>query len=215
MAEGTLTTPAAAGLAVLIPVKAFAVAKLRLAEVLVPPRRAELARQMATTVLRAAGDVPAAVVCDDEEVRSWAQGHGAEAIWTPGLGLNGAVEAGVAHLARRGATRVIVAHADLPLARDLTWVARFGGITLVPDRHGDGTNVVSVPAAAGFRFSYGGGSFARHRASATRSGLPVRIVPDVDLGWDVDVPGDLHLPGGVDLLAPPPVVPSPAEAPCR
>ena len=214
MAEGTRTTPVAASLAVLIPVKSFAVAKLRLAEVLVPARRAELARQMATAVLRAAGAVPAAVVCDDDEVRSWAVDHGAEAIWTPGLGLNGAVEAGVAHLARGGATRVIVAHADLPLARDLSWVGRFGGITLVPDRHGDGTNVLSVPAAAGFRFSYGGGSFARHRATAIRSGLPVRIVPDVELGWDVDVPDDLRLPGGVDLLAPPPLAPTPAEAPC-
>lgn len=183
-------------LAVLVPVKAFSAAKLRLGEVLSPADRAELARRMAATVLQAAGDVPAAVVCDDEEVRSWATDRGAEAIWTPELGLNGAVEAGVAHLASRGVTRVIVAHADLPLATDLAWVGRFGGVTLVPDRHRDGTNVAAVPARAGFRFSYGSASFASHRAEAARLGLPVRLLPDPVLGWDVDVPADLTLPDG-------------------
>jgi len=197
-------------MAVLVPIKAFTAAKVRLAPALDPPGRAHLARGMAASVLRAAGTLPAAVVCDDEEVRSWAVASGAEAIWTPGLGLNGAVAAGVAHLASRGARRVIVAHADLPLATDLAWVGRFAGVTLVPDRHGDGTNVACVPADAGFTFGYGPGSCARHRAEGVRLGLPVRIVADRRLGWDVDVPGDLDLPAD---LAPAPL-PEPAEVPC-
>ncbi len=180
-----------------MPVKAFSTAKVRLAPALAPEARAELARRMAATVLAAAEPLPAAVVCDDPEVRAWALRAGAEVLWTPGLGLNGAVEAAVAELARRGVATAVVAHADLPLATELAWVADFDGVTLVPDRRLDGTNVAAVPTAAGFRFAYGPGSFAAHRVEAARLGLPARLVPDERLGWDVDVPADLELPGPV------------------
>lgn len=185
--------------AVVVPVKAFTEAKLRLAPTLEPATRAELARTMAARVLRAARPLPVLVVCDDEEVRAWTERQGAEALWTPELGLNGAVEAGVAHLARRGVRRAVVAHADLPLATELAWLAAFDGVTLVPDRHGDGTNVAGVPTGAGFRFAYGVGSFARHRAEAVRLGLAARLVPDARLGWDVDVPADLEPPAHLAL----------------
>lgn len=176
----------------LVPVKAFARAKRRLAPALPSIERATLARVMADTVLRAAGPMRTAVVCDDEEVAAWAHSHGVEVVWAPGLGLNGAVQAGVDTLAETGATHVTVAHADLPLADDLTWVPRFArGITLVPDRRQDGTNVIGLPVGTGFRFSYGTGSFARHVAEARRNGLPLRVVPRPQLGWDVDVPDDL------------------------
>jgi 2-phospho-L-lactate guanylyltransferase len=180
--------------AVVVPVKAFAQAKGRLAPVLSPAARSELARSMAATVVGAAGPLPVVIVCDDGEVRSWAEALGVEVLWTPGVGLNGAVEAGVDHVAELGHDRAVVAHADLPLATDLTWVADFDGVTLVPDRHGDGTNAACVPTAAGFRFAYGGGSCARHEAEAHRLGVPVRVVPDARLGWDVDGPADLELP---------------------
>lgn len=176
---------------VLVPVKAFAVAKVRLAPALSGEERRALARAMADQVLAAAAPLPAAVVCDDEEVRAWAERAGAQVLWCPGLGLNGAVTEGVARLAAAGTTRVVVAHADLPLATALAWVAEGDGVTLVPDRHDDGTNVAGVPAAAGFAFSYGPGSFARHRAEAARLELPLRVVRDPALGWDVDLPADL------------------------
>ena len=184
--------------AVLVPVKAFALAKQRLADVLDPAARRSLAAAMAKTVLQAAGSLPTAVVCDDEEVRAWASDQGAEAIWTPGLGLNGAVEAGIAHLAQRGTHRVIVAHADLPLATDLAWLADTDGVTLVPDRRSDGTNALCVPATAGFALAYGAGSFRAHRTEAARLGLVTRLVQDAALGWDVDVPADLHVPAALD-----------------
>src|SRR3546814_8902284 len=71
--------------AVVVPVKAFSQAKVRLTPRLDPATRAELARAMADRVLRAAGTLPTSVVCDDDEVAAWAQRHGAEVIWTPGL----------------------------------------------------------------------------------------------------------------------------------
>ena len=179
--------------AVLVPVKAFGRAKLRLAPALDATARARLARTMAETVLAAAGGLPVAVVCDDDDVAAWAKAAGADVLWRPGHGLNGAVGDGVAALAADGFDRVVVAHGDLPLAVDLAWVGRFDGVTLVPDRRDDGTNVACVPATAGFRFGYGRGSFRRHGAEARRLGLSLRVVREPRLGWDVDVPDDLAL----------------------
>jgi 2-phospho-L-lactate/phosphoenolpyruvate guanylyltransferase len=180
--------------AVLVPVKAFRDAKLRLAPALAPATRAELARSMATSVVAAAGPLSVHVVCDDDEVADWAASVGAHVLWKPGRGLNGAVNEGVADLADAGIERVIVAHADLPHALELAWVAEGDGVTLVPDRHDDGTNVAAVPAGAGFTFAYGPGSFARHVVEAHRLGLDLRVVREPRLGWDVDLPADLVTP---------------------
>lgn len=177
--------------AVLVPVKAFGEAKLRLAPALPPFARAELARQMATHVVEAARPLPTAVVCDDVDVAAWARSHRVLVIWEPERGLNRAVEAGVARLGSAGARRVIVAHGDLPLASGLSWVARFPGVTVVPDRVDNGTNVICVPTATPFQFSYGPGSFARHTAEALRRGLPLRVVREPNLARDVDSPEDL------------------------
>jgi 2-phospho-L-lactate guanylyltransferase len=177
--------------AVLVPVKAFDRAKVRLAPALPAAERAALARTMAERVVAAARGLRVAVVCDDEAVAAWAGRQGAEVVWTPGMGLNGAVTTGVQHLAGTGADRVVVAHADLPLADDLGWVGSFAGVTLVPDRHDDGTNVIGVPSGCGFVFAYGPRSFERHAAEARRLGLPLRIERRPDLAWDVDVPADL------------------------
>lgn len=182
------------GAAVVIPVKNFADAKGRLAEALSPAERAALAESMATTVANAAGELPVVVVCDSEPVRAWADSVGARVLWTPDLGLNGAVEAGVADLAERGVPVAIVAHSDLPLANDFAWLTDFPGVTIVPDRHLDGTNVICVPTDSGFQFSYGAASFTSHRAEARRLGLTVRIVRDEALSWDVDRPADLDYP---------------------
>ena len=185
----------AADAAVVVPVKAFHSAKLRLADVLDPTERQALARRLAEVVVAAAAPLTAVVVCDDDEVRDWAVGAGAQVVWCPDRGLNGAVADGVAALRDDGVATAIVAHADLPLARELAWIAGFPGVTLIPDRRHDGSNVVAVPTAAGFEFAYGAGSFARHRAEAARLELPVRIVDDPALGWDVDLPADLAWPG--------------------
>ncbi len=182
------------GVAVLLPVKAFRHAKRRLAPALDPHDRAALARDMATNVVRAAQGLPVAVVCDDDDVSAWATAHGAEVIWRPGRGLDAAVADGVEELGRLGYARVIIAHADLPHALDLTWVAEFDGVTLVPDRRDDGTNVASVPTRSGFVFAYGPGSFSRHQAEALRLGLTLRVEREDRLGWDVDTPEDLVRP---------------------
>jgi len=188
--------------ALLVPVKSFREAKHRLAPLLGPEQRAALARDLGARVLAAAGDCPTHVVCDDDEVADWAVAHGASVLFTPGLGLSGAVTTGVAHLATTGVDTVTVAHADLPLAYGLDRFGEDGEVTLAPDRRLDGTNLASVPARSGFTFSYGPGSFRRHRAEGERLGLTVRAVHDWRLASDVDTPADLALlerEAGLDL----------------
>jgi 2-phospho-L-lactate guanylyltransferase len=177
--------------AVLVPIKAFGEAKRRLHLALTGTQRADLARAMADRVITAALPLPVAVVCDDIEVADWARDRGALVVWEPGRGLNGAVESGVAYLRSGGVAQVTVAHADLPRATDLAGVGDRPGISLVPDRYGNGTNVIALPSDAGFRFSYGPGSFARHQTEAARLGVPVRILDRPDLAYDVDEPGDV------------------------
>lgn len=180
--------------AVLIPVKAFVDAKARLAPALGPAERAQLAETMATTVVHAASTLPVWVVCDDDAVAAWATKVGANVLWKPGRGLNGAVAEGVTDLAHLDIGRAIVVHADLPHARDLAHLAARDGITLVPDRRDDGTNVIVLPTDSGFEFAYGPGSFSRHVEEAQRRVDVVHIERDERLGWDVDVPADLVTP---------------------
>lgn len=176
----------------LVPVKAFRLAKSRLADTVVPPGRAALARSMATAVVAAATPLPAAVVCDDDVVARWAASQGALVIWKPGLGLNGAVTAAVTDLADLGFDRVVVAHGDLPLATSFDAMLDFEGVTIVPDRREVGTNVMSIPTGTPFTFHYGTDSFALHKQEAERAGLAVRVLPDAHLALDIDTPDDLE-----------------------
>lgn len=147
---------------------------------------------MAELVLTSADALPRFVVCDDDLVAHWATDQGATVVWRPGVGLNGAVASAVSHLADCGVERVLVAHSDLPLSRGLDRLVELpSDIVLVPDRRGDGTNVVVVPAALGFTFGYGSASFPRHRAHALALNQTITIVHDHRLAHDVDTIDDL------------------------
>ncbi|MEL6893739.1 MAG: 2-phospho-L-lactate guanylyltransferase, partial [Actinomycetota bacterium] len=190
-----------AGLAVVLPVKAFGVAKQRLATVLTDDDRARLARHLATGVADVVRADPAALLvvsCDDADVRDWADGVGATVAWTPGLGLNRAISAGCDTAAGLGATHLVVAHADLARPASLLAAASPGALTVVPDRHRDGTNVMSFPSDTRIEPSYGPSSFARHLRRAQDLGIAtghqVRLLADPDLALDVDTPTDLRHP---------------------
>jgi 2-phospho-L-lactate guanylyltransferase len=182
-------------LAVLVPVKRFTAAKGRLTGVLGDSDRARLAEWMASGVLDIVAEIPTFVACDDDDVAGWATRMGAQVIWGAGLGLNGAVDDGVGHIAASGYDHVLVSHADLALPETLLDVAHEGCITLVPDRRHDGTNVMSFPAAHALRAAYGGGSFARHLEQALAvDSVPVEVRSDPHLSLDLDTPRDLAHP---------------------
>ena len=197
----------------LVPIKAFADAKARLEGALDGDARAGLARRLAAGVLAAAAPQPVWVVCDDDEVAAFAAAAGAGVVRQPAAGLNAGVQHAVEELAGAGVAVVVVAHADLPRPDGLGAVAARAGtdrVVLVPDRHGEGTNVLAVPTGGGFRFAYGPGSAAAHRAEAERLGLPVEVVADQGLGWDVDVPADLTDLADLDGPVTSPGAPRPA-----
>ncbi|MGB8858740.1 MAG: hypothetical protein WCC60_05765 [Ilumatobacteraceae bacterium] len=179
---------------VLVPVKAFADAKARLAGVLAPDLREALARWTAERVLAAAGELPVFVACDSEAVAEWATAHGAIVLWHPGVGLNAAVNRSIDDLRGHGVGHVIVAHGDLPRPQALAAIAIADTITLVPDAFDDGTNVAAVPTDFAFEFQYGAGSFHRHLHRAIAGGLPVAVRRDALLALDIDTPSDLTHP---------------------
>ena len=177
--------------AVLITVKSFHDAKGRLSETLNKSERSVLMRQMAETVIKSSGSLSVWVVCDDDEVASWAESKNVSVIKVGNPGLNTAVEKGVSTLEEAGFSRVIIAHADLPNADNLQQCSEFEGVTIVQDHKGDGTPVLVIPTGKGFRFSYGPDSFAAHTLEAQRLGLPYRQLFDPKLSFDVDEPEDL------------------------
>jgi 2-phospho-L-lactate guanylyltransferase len=184
---------ATTGAGVVIPVRAFAFGKARLAEHLDDATRTQLARRLADRVAAASGELPTVVVSDAPDVRNWARARGLDVADDPGT-LDGAAAAGCRWLEMRDRARAVIAHADLPFARSLAPLARDGArpiVAVVPCHRDDGTTVLSVPVAVPFRFAYGPGSFRRHAAEARRLGLGFRVVRDAELAYDVDVPDDL------------------------
>ena len=96
-----------------------------------------------------------------------------------------------------------MAHGDLPRPIGLAGVVQPGTITLVPDRHGDGTNVVALPTASRLRACRT--APARSAATSPRrwtAGRAVEVRRDPLLGLDIDTPADLRHPRVVEVLPP-------------
>lgn len=200
----------------LIPCKALAAGKSRLAPVLGEVERAALcASLLRQTLACALALVPAAacrLVSGDRDAVALAAAAGVAAIGDRGLGLNTALAEARAILRRaeRDASLLILP-IDLPRAsaaglRRLIGLA--GEVVAAPDRHGIGTNALYLsPAAAGrCDFRFGGASFAAHRQAAESAGLRFVACADPDLAFDLDDPEDLAawragLPDGADVLA--------------
>lgn len=182
---------------VVVPVRAFTFGNTRLAAGLDPAARAELSRNLATRSVEAAQGAPVVVVTSAPEVVAWGASRGLDVVPDPGS-LDAAARAGAVALAGRGCRRVVIAHADLPFARDYRVVTHDAGMPLavvVPCHRDDGTPVLSLPAAAAadFGYAYGPGSFRRHLAAARAAGLAVRVVRVGALAFDVDTLADVDL----------------------
>ncbi len=185
-------------LAVVIPIKAFHQAKERLSDLLTPSERLVLAKMCAEQVLRAVAGYKVFVVCDDEAVAQWATAHNAQIVWQTEAGLNNAVRAGVAAARVNKFELAMIVHSDLPLATSFSQLfsdcdldSLKTSITLVPDRHEDGTNVMILPTTSDFEFAYGRNSFITHQHLAKKCNLALRIIYDQHLSVDIDTAEDL------------------------
>jgi 2-phospho-L-lactate guanylyltransferase len=178
---------------VVVPLRSFALGKARLADVLDDSARRAFSRTMAERVVAAAAARPTVVVSSAPDVVEWARGLRLPHIDDPGS-LDAAAHAGRAWVREQGLGRVVIMHADLPLASTLDGIADDGDqpvAVIVPDHHDDGTPVLALPTNADFEYAYGPGSCARHVTEAGRCGLGVRVVHDHALGFDVDDAADL------------------------
>lgn len=181
----------------IIPVKAPGEGKQRLAGALAPAERDTIVRAMLARVVAAVQAAPAIARLALVGPSRLGIDSGVTLLAEPGGGLNPAVSEGFSHAAAAGAQRVILLHADLPqlTAEDCTALATLpaGAIGIAPDRHGTGTNALSLPLpdASGFQFAFGSDSFARHRAEAARLGLSLVEIRRPGLATDIDEPDDL------------------------
>jgi 2-phospho-L-lactate guanylyltransferase len=179
-----------------IPIKASPASKSRLSGALDADARAELVGAMLGHVVGAAREATKiARVC----LVGNAPGMPDDVTILPdaGEGLNAAVQSALSETARQGASRVVFVHGDLPLVTardfDLLAAAPAGTIALAPDRHGTGTNAISLPLpeAADFAFAFGPDSLARHRNEAERLYLRLEEIHSQGLARDIDEPADL------------------------
>ena len=187
-----------------IPIKAPAEGKTRLAEALDTDARAALVRAMLKNVVQAAEGATGIA-------RTFLVGpsrHGLPdtlpLLADPGQGLNAALASALDEITEMGASRALFVAADLPIVSsaelDVLALAPEQSIAIAPDRHGTGTNAISLPlpAARGFSFHFGPDSFAKHRKEAERLGLGVETVHSHGLARDIDEPDDL--PDAAGLL---------------
>ena len=179
-----------------LPLKTFAAAKSRTA--LDAERRAALAEAMAREVLRALAEVREleriVVVTRDPRAVTAAQAVGADVVEDPEeAGHSRAALLGLE--AARDAGRALLVPGDCPLldpAEVGGLLAGAGpGVTIVPDRHGTGTNALVLDPPDVMVPSFGPGSCARHAALARAAGARVRIVAVPTLAFDVDTAEDL------------------------
>ena len=114
----------------------------------------------------------------------------------PGTGLNDALTSAAAELQRRGATDLLVMHADLPCvtAAEIDRFVAEGeerSVVIAPDRRGTGTNALFLRLPTPFQFQFGEGSCQRHTVEATRHGLEARKIELPGMALDVDEPEDV------------------------
>lgn len=179
---------------VIIPAKAPAEAKGRLADVLDADARAGLARAMLARAVEAASGAANFALVGTSRL---GQSNTIELLPEPEGGLNAAVSSARETVAARGASRIVTLAGDLPqvISDDVKALAELhpGVIGIAPDRHGTGTNALSLPLpeALGFIYAYGPGSCAKHKAEAARLGLTMREIITPGLARDIDEPADL------------------------
>jgi len=184
----------------ILPVKSFGAAKQRLGDLLAGGSRRALAQAMFADVLTALRHVPeldeVAVVTGDRGAEWAARAERVRVLPDPAEdGQSAAAQIGVRHALARGFDRALLVPADTPLldpAEISELLQREGeGASIVPDRHGTGTNALLLAPPDAFAPCFGPGSFARHVSGAEGADVQFSVDELPSLTLDVDTPGDL------------------------
>jgi 2-phospho-L-lactate guanylyltransferase len=191
----------------ILPVKRFGAAKQRLGErpgePLSPDARRLLAEAMVADVLEALATVRGLsgmiVVTGEPRAGEMARAVGATLVDDPvDAGQSAAAGLGIAAALRAGAARVLLVPGDCP-ALDPAEVGALleqargaaPAATIVPDRHGEGTNALLLAPPGLLDPAFGPGSRARHETLARAAGAEPAIAALPSLALDVDTPDDL------------------------
>ncbi|HEX8091253.1 MAG TPA: 2-phospho-L-lactate guanylyltransferase [Blastocatellia bacterium] len=188
----------------LIPIKDPAHAKTRLAELLSPDERRNLAWAMFEDVTRAVAaskkpDRVAAVTSYQPAIE-----HARRLGWDVLVEESQASESASIDWASRalrgrGFDAVMRLPADLPLVRAedidalLSIELRAPAALLVPSREGTGTNAIIRMPPDVFASRFGPNSLALHKEEAARAGIRCLVVNNSRIALDIDDPSDLKL----------------------
>ena len=191
----------------IIPVKRFGHAKQRLLEALDRPQRAALVKAMLADVLvavSAAESIERLIVVTGEGRAERLALHHAKRTTTPLEVMRDPDERGHSEAATLGIIRALSLGADctalLPGDCPLLDAAELDAalarvspphVTIVPDRHGTGTNALLLCPGDAIGPAFGPGSMQRHRERAEHAGHSVVVEPLDSLALDLDTADDL------------------------
>lgn len=187
---------------VIIPLKPLNRAKSRLATVLTPDQRRQLAESMFRHVLETVRAVPQVigtlVISRDSKALSIAREYDAKTIQETGTPeLNSALTRATQVVAGWGVDSLLILPADLPLVttEDIVNMITLGrgmpSVVLATDQHQDGTNALFMRPPGIIPYAFGPGSFQRHQMFAHEANINAKTYFSERLALDIDVSNDL------------------------
>ena len=187
----------------ILPIKSFGAAKQRLSGLLGGGSREALAQAMFSDVLTSLRRVPGieeiAVITANHLAEDAARGDGVTLLEDrEEAGQSAAAEIGIRRALDRGYERVLLVPGDTPLLDPVELTAMLDratdddtAVTIVPDRHGKGTNALLLAPPTAIAPSFGPGSLERHRSAARAAAVSHRVEAVFSLMLDIDTPDDL------------------------
>lgn len=187
----------------LLPVKSISQGKQRLKPILGDRERMQFNEFLLVRMLSMASRYPGldrtVVVSDAEDTIAIARSCCARTVRSGGVGLNRALNDGRRAVLCEHDKSLLVLPVDLPFvdSEDIEQISRLSQnymITICPDRSWSGTNALFFAKGAAIPFHFGGRSFQKHQAEASRSyGKSVCIHFNAQIAHDIDTPPDLLL----------------------
>jgi 2-phospho-L-lactate guanylyltransferase len=194
---------ASARFCAVVPFKGTAQAKQRLAPVLAPIQRQELALAMLDDVLRSLAAVSelaaVLVVTVDPVAASLAAKFGARISSDHACEGHTAAVTGAAHRLAEQGLALLTVPGDIPLVEPddiralLAVHEAAGGFTIAPARDEMGSNAILCSPADAVPLRFGDNSFFSHLAAARTYGFEPQIVQRPRIALDIDTPEDLAL----------------------
>jgi 2-phospho-L-lactate guanylyltransferase len=174
--------------------------KRRLAPLLRPAQRRQLAQAMLNDVLTALDDARGierlVVVTRDANVYYGVEPLGVVSLYDTGRSYRAAAAQAAEAAREGGAEGLLMLPGDLPLltAAEVETLLEMSSevpVTLVPSRSGDGTNALLTRPPGVIRYRYGRSSYHRHLEEASALGLATVTVRLEGISVDIDEPADL------------------------